>query len=62
MFSCIAPKQNEISVDIGGEMTLLQYVSRRDSWICRTGICRTGKWRTKSQGWNNVVQQEQEQT
>ena len=29
-----------------------------DSWICRTGICRTGKWRTKSQGWNNVVQQE----
>ena len=23
-----------------------------DSWICRTGICWTGKWRTKSQGWN----------
>jgi len=24
----------------------------RDSWICRTGICRIGKWRTKSHGWN----------
>jgi len=23
----------------------------RDSWICRTRNCRTGKWWTKSQGW-----------